>query len=65
MVGSEADVKYIMGNAYALRAYAYHYLAMTFARSYIGHEDRLCVPLFTEPTVAGTEGKPRSTNREV
>ncbi len=65
MVGSEADVKYIMGNAYALRAYAYHYLAMTFARSYIGHEDRLCVPIFTEPTVAGTEGKPRSTNREV
>ena len=65
MIGSEADVKYIMGNAYALRAYAYHYLAMTFARSYIGHEDRLCVPLFTEPTVAGTEGKPRSTNREV
>lgn len=65
MVGAKAEVDYIMGNAYALRAYAYHYLAMTFARSYIGHEDRLSVPIYTEPTSAGTEGKPRSTNREV
>ena len=65
MQGTEADVKYIMGNAYALRAYAHHYLAMTFARSYIGHEDRLSVPIFTEPTVAGTKGKARATNKEV
>ncbi len=65
MQGATADINYIMGNAYALRAYAYHYLAMTFARSYIGHEDRLSVPIFTEPTVAGTEGKARATNREV
>ncbi len=65
MEGASADVEYIMGNAYALRAYSYHYLAMTFARSYIGHEDRLCVPVYTEPSSAGTEGKPRSTNREV
>ena len=57
--------KYILGNAYALRAYAYHYLEMTFARSYIGHEDRLGVPIYTEPTVAGTEGQPRSTNKAV
>lgn len=65
MQGDAADVDYIMGNAYALRAYAYHYLAMTFARSYIGHEDKLCVPILTEPTTSKTTGKPRATNREV
>lgn len=65
MQGPSSEVDYIMGNAYALRAYCLHYLAMTFARSYIGHEDRLSVPIYTETTSAGTEGKPRSTNREV
>ena len=58
-------INYVLGNAYALRAYAYAYCAMIFARSYIGHEDRLSVPIYTEPTFAGTQGKPRSTNREV
>ena len=65
MEGSQADVNYIMGNSYALRAYALHYLAMTYARTYEGHEDRLSVPIYTEPTVAGTPGNPRATNREV
>lgn len=65
MEGSAADVNYIIGNAYAIRAYSYAYLGMIFARSYIGHEDMLCVPIYTEPTVAGTPGKARSTNREV
>jgi len=65
MKGTTDDVNYIMGNAYAIRGYAYAYLGMTFARSYIGHEDKLCVPIYTEPTAAGTAGKARSTNREV
>lgn len=65
MEGSEEDVNYIVGNSYALRAYAYHYLAMTYARSYIGHENNLSVPIYTEPTVAGSPGKARSTNKEV
>ncbi|MGM9737647.1 MAG: RagB/SusD family nutrient uptake outer membrane protein [Candidatus Cryptobacteroides sp.] len=65
MQGDEKDRDYILGNAYAIRAYAYHYLAMTYARSYIGHEDKLCVPIYTEPTTSKTEGKARSTNREV
>ena len=63
--GDPATIDYVMGNAYALRAYAYAYCAMIFARSYIGHEDRLSIPIYTEPTFAGTAGKPRSTNREV
>lgn len=65
MEGAQADIDYIMGNCYAVRAYSLHYLAMTFARSYIGHEDMLSVPIYTEPTVAGTPGKPRATNRDV
>lgn len=65
MSGSASDVEYIIGNAYAFRAYAYAYCAMMFARSYIGHEDRLSIPIYTEPTYAGTSGKPRSTNKEV
>ena len=63
--GDPATIDYVMGNAYAIRAYAYAYCAMVFARSYIGHEDRLSIPIYTEPTFAGTAGKPRSTNREV
>lgn len=65
MEGTQADVNYIIGNAYAIRAYCYAYLGMTFARSYIGHEDMLCVPVYTENTVSGTPGKARETNRAV
>ena len=65
MSGSTDDIDYIIGNAYAFRAYAYAYCAMLYARSYIGHEDRLAIPIYTEPTYAGTAGKARSTNREV
>ena len=63
--GDPATINYIVGNAYALRAYAYAYAGMLYARSYIGHEDRLCIPIYTEPTFAGTSGKARATNREV
>ena len=63
--GDPAEVNYILGNAYAIRGWSYAYCGMVFARSYIGHEDRLCIPIYTEPTFAGTAGQPRSTNREV
>ncbi|GEM_PF-214802 len=65
MEGDKSDVNYVVGQAYAIRAYCYHYLAMWFARTYIGHEEEPGVPLYTEPTVAGTEGKPRASLREV
>lgn len=61
MTGAEADVKYVIGQAYAIRAYSYFMLAQTFARTYKGHENEPCCPIYTEPTVAGTEGQPRST----
>lgn len=65
MSGEPDDINYIIGNAYAFRAYAYAYAGMLFGRSYIGHEDKLCVPIYTEPTVAGTKGKARETNKKV
>lgn len=40
-------------------------LAQTFARTYKGHESEPCCPIYTEPTVAGTQGNPRSTVQEV
>ena len=65
IAGDPDEINYILGNAYAIRGWSYAYCGMVFARSYIGHEDRLCIPIYTEPTFAGTAGKPRSTNREV
>ena len=65
MAGNTSDVNYVVGQAYAIRAYAYHYLAMTFARTYIGHENEPGVPLYTEPTSAGTPGKARASLSEV
>lgn len=65
MEGSPTEIDYVVGNAYAFRGWAYAYAGMLYARSYIGHEDRLCIPIYTEPTVAGTQGKARATNREV
>ena len=65
MEGTPSEVNYVIGQAYAIRAYCYHMLAQYFSRPYIkGDADRLrekCVPLYTEPTAAGTEGAPRAS----
>lgn len=65
MEGSTADVNNIIGQAYAIRAYAYFMLAQQYARTYVGHEDEKCVPIYTGATVAGSTGEARSTNKEV
>lgn len=65
MAGNEAEVNYVIGQAYAIRAYSYFMLAQSFARTYKGHESEPCCPIYTEPTVAGTEGKARSTVQQV
>jgi len=65
MSGETADINYVMGQAYAIRAYSYFMLAQSFARTYKGHESEPCCPIYTEPTVAGTEGQPRSSVQEV
>lgn len=65
MQGTAEDVNYIVGQAYALRAYCYHYLAMSYCRTYIGHQSEPGVPIYTEPTVAGTPGVGRGTVQQV
>lgn len=65
MSGTQEDINYVVGQAYAIRAYGYFMLSQVFARTYKGHESEPCVPLYTEPTNASTEGKPRATVAEV
>ncbi len=65
MEGPTEDVNYIVGQAYALRAYCYHNLSQWFCRTYKGHESDPGLPLYTEPTFAGTEGAPRGTLQDL
>ena len=65
MQGDTKDVNYVMGQAYAIRAYSYFMLAQYFARTYKGHESEPCVPIYTEPTSADTKGHARSSVQEV
>ncbi len=65
MGGTPSEVNYVIGQAYAIRAYSYFMLSQYFARTLVGHESDPCVPLYTEPTSPETKGQPRSTNAEV
>lgn len=65
MEGAESDVNYVIGQAYAIRAFSYFQLARWFSRTYKGHESDPCVPIYTKPSVAGTQGNPRSSVQEV
>lgn len=65
MQGSTAEVNYVLGQAYAIRAYSYFMLAQNFARTYKGHEDEPCCPIYTKPTDTETQGQPRSTVKDV
>ena len=64
MEGSTEDVSYVIGQAYAIRAYSYFMLAQTFARNYNFSNDP-CVPIYNEPTMTTTTGQPRSTVSQV
>ena len=59
------DANYVLGQAYAIRAYSYFMLAQSFARTYKGHEGDPCVPLFTGTSLNGSTGQPRATNSQV
>lgn len=65
MEGDKKEVDYVIGQAYAIRAFSYFNLAQHFARTLVGHEDEPCVPIYTEPTTPETKGLPRSTNAKV
>lgn len=59
---SDAQKANIIGQALALRAYAYFNLINIYQFTYIGHESDPGVPVYTEPT---TEGKGRGTVQNV
>ena len=61
MQGTPSEINYIIGQAYAIRGFSYFMLAQWFSRTYKGHESDPCVPIYTEPSSAGTSGNPRSS----
>ena len=65
MEGDANDVNYVVGQAYAIRAFSYFMLSQWYARTYVGHESEPCVPIYTEPTTNETQGKPRETVAKV
>ena len=60
-----SSANYVRGQAYAIRAYSYFMLAQSFARTYKGHENDPCVPIFDGTTFNGSTGKLRSTVAQV
>ena len=64
MEGSSEDVGYVIGQAYAIRAYSYFMLAQIFARNY-NYQNDPCVPIYDGPTMTTTTGQPRETVAKV
>ncbi len=68
MGGSEDMKNYVLGQAFAIRSMAYWWLANSFCFNggEAGSESRKLagVPIYTEPTAAGSEGKGRGTIQE-
>lgn len=56
------DIKYTLGEALTIRGLSYFMLARFFGPTYVGNEDKLCVPIYLEGT---REGKARNKVSEV
>lgn len=65
ITGTSSERRYVLGQAYAIRGYSYFMLAQSFARTYKGHENDPCVPLFEGTYFTGSTGQPRSTVAQV
>lgn len=71
MAGDEADVAYVVGQAYAIRALCYLNLATWFSRAPYNpirgtsRWTESCVPIYTTGTSIDTGGQPRATIRQV
>jgi hypothetical protein len=62
LTGSGSQGKDVVAQAYALRAFAYTCLYEWFCKgNYPVNQNSPGVPIYTEPTTASTEGKPRGT----
>ena len=65
-MGGDPDAsKNIIGQAYAVRGFCYFNLIQIYQQTYINNQNAPGVPLYTEPTIAGSEGKGRGTVQNV
>lgn len=60
--GDENMANYVMGQAYAIRSFAYMWLVQSYQQN---DPSKPGVPIYTEPTVVGTQGQPRGTVQQV
>ena len=60
--GDEDMANYVMGQAYAIRSFAYMWLVQSFQQN---DPTKPGVPIYTEPTIVGTTGQPRGTVQQV
>ena len=65
MEGDATERDNLVGQAYAMRAFCYFYLIQLYQQTYHGHETAPGVPIYTEPTEAGSQGHPRGTVQDV
>lgn len=60
--GDENTANYVIGQAYAIRSFAYMWLVQSFQQN---DPSKPGVPIYTEPTVAGSSGNPRGLVQQV
>ncbi|WP_372653360.1 RagB/SusD family nutrient uptake outer membrane protein [Draconibacterium sp.] len=65
LTGAPSEISSLIGQAYALRAYAYFSLIRFYQQTYVGNENAPGVPIYTEPTTNASEGSPRGTVADV
>ncbi|MCD8029447.1 MAG: RagB/SusD family nutrient uptake outer membrane protein [Bacteroides sp.] len=63
--GTDEDRRRIKAQAYGLRGFIYLHLASLYSFAIDKDPDAVCVPVYTEPSDASTEGKPASSVSEV
>lgn len=63
----ESLFQFYLGQASALRAFNYFYLAQLYQQTYVGNEDQPCVPIIAgvDAYTVAQEQRPRATVREV
>ena len=60
--GDKKIADYVVGQAYALRSFAYMWLVQSYQQN---DPTKPGVPIYTEPTIAGSVGNPRGTVKQV
>lgn len=63
--GSTQNLKYLKGQAYALRAFNYLNLVRQYQFTYTRDPEAEAIPVYTDPTTPATQPQPLSTVRDV